>query len=287
MKKETLEIHDKIANDTLYYIYTHIDTDIRIEELAKDQGISRFHLQRVFKEVFGRNIYETIRSIRLEKAANLLIVNTHSTISEIAAQCGYSSQGSFLKAFKARFSMTPKAWRRGGYLEYSRFLLGPRRLDDELHRRFEAIEYRIEKRPKTRAYYIRHRGYDAGIRDAWQRLRLFRLTHDIGEGEEIALYHDNPAIKALNDCAYVACLATRQEVGDARLPHFDIAEGVYARFDFRGSPGEEIALMHWIYHEWLPRQGFETTPKPSFALYRSNHFLSEPLDLSYFVSVTF
>ena len=39
---------------------------------------------------------ETIKSIRLQKASNLLLTNIHSTISQIANQCGYSSQTSFL-----------------------------------------------------------------------------------------------------------------------------------------------------------------------------------------------
>ena len=286
MKKSTLEEHNRIANDALFYIYTHIDTEIRVEELAHDLGVSRFHLQRIFREVFGTSLYQRVKSIRLEKAANLLVVNTGSTISEVAAQCGYSSQASFLKAFKERFGMTPGAWRRGGYRDYSRRLLGSIPLDRRLSRKFEGLGYRIEKRPEIRAYYIRHRGYDPTITEAWQRLRLFRLSHGLEEAQRIALYHDNPAIRPLQECAYVACLATERRIRDSRLPAFRIAGGVYARFDLRGEPGEEIALLHWIYHSWLPRHGYETTPKPSYAVYHRNHFLGEGLDLSYYVSLT-
>ncbi len=67
----------------------------------------------------GTNIYETIKSIRLQKASNLLITNQHSTITNIANMCGYSSQTSFIRAFKSRFNQTPKIWRNGGYKEYS------------------------------------------------------------------------------------------------------------------------------------------------------------------------
>ena len=81
MKKETLQKRTKIANDIMYYIYTHIETNIDIEELSIDLGVSKFHMHRIFKEAFGKNIYESIKSIRLEKAANLLISNKFSTIS--------------------------------------------------------------------------------------------------------------------------------------------------------------------------------------------------------------
>ncbi|WP_457599245.1 AraC family transcriptional regulator [Hydrogenimonas sp.] len=286
MKKETIESHNRIANDALFYIYTHIDTDICVESLAGELGVGRFTLHRIFKEVFGQSIYQTIKSIRLEKAANLLI-NTHATISEIALQCGYSSQASFLHAFKARFGMTPKMWRRGGFRDYSHRLLGSAAVDGRLERKFERLGYTIVKRPPVRAYYIRHKGYDASIAEAWQKLRLFALSHDLEEAQEIALYHDNPAIRLSGECAYVACLATERRLAGSKLPSFTIAGGIYARFDLKGEPGEEMALMHWIYHDWLPRHGFETTPKPSYAIYRSNHFLNEPLDLSYFVSITY
>ncbi len=49
MKKETLEKRTKIANDIMYYIYTHIETNIDIEELSIDLDISKFHMHRVFK----------------------------------------------------------------------------------------------------------------------------------------------------------------------------------------------------------------------------------------------
>ena len=110
MKKETLQKRTKIANDIMYYIYTHIETNIDIEELSIDLGISKFHMHRIFKEAFGKNIYESIKSIRLQKASNLLLTNKYSTISNIVNQCGYSSQSSFIKIFKDRFEMTPKEW---------------------------------------------------------------------------------------------------------------------------------------------------------------------------------
>ncbi|MEJ2469246.1 MAG: AraC family transcriptional regulator, partial [Campylobacterales bacterium] len=75
MRKETLQKHTKIANDVLYYIYTHIETHIDLEELSRDLGVSKFHMHRIFKEVFGMNIYESIKSIRLQKASSLLLTN--------------------------------------------------------------------------------------------------------------------------------------------------------------------------------------------------------------------
>ena len=68
MKKSTYEKKSKIANDVMNYIYKYIDTNINIDDLSLQLNISKFHLHRVFKEEFGKNIYESIKSIRLEKS---------------------------------------------------------------------------------------------------------------------------------------------------------------------------------------------------------------------------
>ena len=60
MKKSTYEKRAKIANDVMNYIYKYIDTNINIDELSCELHISKFHLHRVFKEEFGKNIYESI-----------------------------------------------------------------------------------------------------------------------------------------------------------------------------------------------------------------------------------
>ncbi|MCW8821484.1 MAG: AraC family transcriptional regulator, partial [Sulfurovum sp.] len=110
MRRETMQKRVQIANDIMYYIYTHIDTNIDIDELSSDLDVSKFHMHRIFKDVFGKNIYESIKSIRLQKASNLLLTNKFSTISEVANMCGYSSQTSFIRVFTERFDMTPKEW---------------------------------------------------------------------------------------------------------------------------------------------------------------------------------
>jgi AraC family transcriptional regulator len=97
-KKETSLLHSKIANEMMNYINTYIDTDININQMAQEFNISKFHFHRIFKEQMGENIYECIKSIRLQKASNLLITNESSTISKIASLCGYSSQTSFIRS---------------------------------------------------------------------------------------------------------------------------------------------------------------------------------------------
>ena len=276
MKKSTYEKRAKIANDVMNYIYKYIDTNINIDELSLQLNISKFHLHRVFKEEFGKNIYESIKSIRLEKAANLLITNKFSTITDISNMTGYSSQTSFLRAFKQRFSMTPKEWKNGGYKEYSNKIIEKISISNGLD--FSNIEPTIVKMPQMRGYYIRHKGYDKSIKKTWAKLQTWIYTNDIKSYKQMALHHDNPIITPLEDCQYIAIVVLEDKEKaslDFLLPSLIIPKGVYAKFSLSGKYGDVIKLIQWVYHTWLIESGYETTPNPSYTIYHKNHFLSD------------
>ena len=291
MKQVTHEKRTKIANDVMNYIYKYIDTDINIDELSNELEISKFHLHRIFKDEFGKNIYESIKSIRLQKASNLLITNKYSTITQIANMCGYSSQTSFLRAFKERFLMTPKEWKNGGYKEYStsnvkKFYETNNKLD------FSNIEPSIEKMPQIETYYIRHQGYDKSIKKVWQKLQTWIYTNEIDNYKQIALHHDNPIITPLNECQYIATVSIdtyKKEIENLSLPKLIIPKGIYAKFSLKGKYGDVIKLIQWVYHSWLIESGYETTTNPSYTIYHKNHFLSsdEEFELDFYLPIKF
>ena len=258
-KKQTLLTHSKIANDIMNYINEHIDTDINIDQLAFDFNISKFHLHRIFKEQMGTNIYETIKSIRLQKASNLLITNRYSTITEIASMCGYSSQTSFLRAFKQRFNQTPKMWRNGGYKEYSNKILSSSQTASISQADFSYLNPKIVKTKSKRAYYIRQKGYNSNAIQTWQKLLAWVYTNNITQYEQIGIYHDNPIITPLDSCYYVACIVPKDnnKLSNTNLPYFDIYEGICATFEVEGKYGDILKLIQWVYHHWLPNSGFK------------------------------
>jgi AraC family transcriptional regulator len=292
MKKATLTKRVQLANDIMFYIYTHIDTDINIDELSHDFGISKFHMHRIFKDAFSKNIYELIKSIRLQKASNLLLTNKYSTISNIGNLCGYSSHSSFIRAFKERFYMSPKEWKNGGYKEFSQKILAQAEHPALFSKAdFSKLEPTIVQMPAMKAYYIRHQGYNRSMKLSWQKLYTWVLNNNIKKYQQIGLYHDNPSITPHEECQYIACIITDEidKIKDNRLPKFTISEGTYAKFDIKGVYGDVLKLIQWIYQEWLPKSDFETTTKPSYAIHKKNHFLSEDgeFDISFYVSIKY
>ena len=275
MKKSTYEKRAKIANDVMNYVYKYIDTNINIDELCLELNVSKFHLHRIFKDEFGKNIYESIKSIRLQKASNLLITNKYSTITDISKMTGYSSQTSFLRAFKQRFNMTPKEWKNGGYKEYSNKIV-QKITNQNDNTNFFDITPTIVKMPEIKGYYIRHQGYDRSIKKTWQKLQTWIYTNDIKEYKQIALHHDNPIITPLEECQYIAIVSLENdELEDVTLPSLIIPKGIYAKFSLSGKYGDVIKLIQWVYHYWLIDSGYETTTNPSYTIYHKNHFLSD------------
>jgi len=289
MKKQTLEKHTKIANDIMYYIYKYIDTDINLDELSYDLKISKFHMHRLFKQEFGQNIYETIKSIRLQKASSLLLTNKNSTITDIAKMCGYSSQGAFMRVFKQKFQMTPKEWRKDGYKQFANEIITQSSSASKAKVNFSHLKPKIVKIPPYQAYYIRHKGYGRSIRDTWQKLQTWLLCNEIENYTQVGLHHDNPTITPLSECRYNACIITDKKIPNASVATFKMPDGIYARFDFEGVYGDILQFMNWVYFEWLIQSGYETTTNPAYAVYEKNHFLEddEKFKVSYHIPISY
>ena len=82
------------------------DNDFGVEDLAKEVGLSRTHLQRKMKEQTGLNVAEFIRNIRLEQAARLLR-EQKINVSQVAYSVGFSNLAHFSTVFKKHFGLTP------------------------------------------------------------------------------------------------------------------------------------------------------------------------------------
>lgn len=289
MKRETKHQRADWVNGVLSYIYLHIDTDLSAAELARLQSLSTHHLHRIFKEETGKNLFETIKSIRLQKAASLLLTNKYATVSEIALMCGYSSQTSFIKAFKERFHTTPKMWKNGASLSYSEKILAGSASEGS-NRDFSGTIPKIVKAPPIYAAYIRHRGYNISIKNSWNRLHAWSIANGLPEtSRNIGFHHDNPTITPLDECAYIAAVEVQKGMKmDGSVAYFEIPASLCAVFRIQGKYGDVLHFMRYVYQIWLPESGFEAKTLPPYAIYRKNHFLdeSDEFDLEFYLPLT-
>ncbi|MDU3155230.1 MAG: MDR efflux pump AcrAB transcriptional activator RobA [Hafnia alvei] len=100
-----------IIRDLLSWLEGHLDQPLSLDNVAAKAGYSKWHLQRMFKEVTGQAIGAYIRARRLSKAAVALRL-TSRPILDIALQYRFDSQQTFTRAFKKQFNQTPALYRR-------------------------------------------------------------------------------------------------------------------------------------------------------------------------------
>ena len=273
MKKDTKHIRAEIVNKSLTYIYRYIDTNITLDELARLNSVSKYHFHRIFKEETGENLFERITAIRLQKAANLLISNCYSSISEIRELCGYSSHSSFIKAFKKRFTFTPTQWKKGAYLDYSKINLI---FEEQINNEFSGINPLIKMAQKKVCAYIRHKGYDLSVTRTWDRLMAYTFEKKINSTIQIGIFNDNPVITPYAECQYIAAIEVDNTfVSTNSISKLEIEESLCAIFHYEGIYGDVVKLMIYIYHFWLPSSGYEAKTLPPYAIYHKNHFLEE------------
>jgi AraC family transcriptional regulator len=153
---------------------------------------------------------------------------------------------------------------------------------------FENLKPTIVKQPSLYAYYIRDRGYGPGIKRSWQQIQTLIYTYNLSNYQLISLFHDNPAITPLSECQHVAAITVDKEMKGINLPKFKIADGVYAVFKLEGEQSDLLRFIQWVYHDWLPKSGYETTTKPPYAIYHKNHHLSDDgrFSMDFYLSIT-
>ena len=87
------------------------NSELSVEVLAGELGISRVHLYRKLKQLTNQSAGELITNIRLKQAANLIISST-TNISEIAYAVGFTSTSKFSTKFKDLYGITPSNYRK-------------------------------------------------------------------------------------------------------------------------------------------------------------------------------
>ena len=83
--------------------------EVEMKEICRMFGVSQRQLERSFKKVLGVTPSNFVKNCRLEKAVQLLQLSDLS-FTEVAIACGFHSQSTFSKAFKAKFGMTPSKY---------------------------------------------------------------------------------------------------------------------------------------------------------------------------------
>jgi AraC family transcriptional regulator len=105
----------KRIQPALAYAASHLDEDVSLATLARQAGLSVFHLQRAFSTAAGETPKQFTLRLRLGRAAAMLLTRDDSVL-DIALECGFQSHEVFCRAFRRRFGISPSVYRRRGFV---------------------------------------------------------------------------------------------------------------------------------------------------------------------------
>lgn len=95
---------------TVSYVAAHFKEEITLESMAKDLGVSKYVLSRVFSSVFHKNYNQYLNEQRMNYVVSLLEYSDEP-ITEICLDAGFQSQRTFNRVFRELYKTSPREYR--------------------------------------------------------------------------------------------------------------------------------------------------------------------------------
>jgi len=101
---------DNLIDELKVFVLENINEfSLNGEAIGKQFGMSRMQVHRKIKSLTSLTTSEYIRTIRLERAAELL-EDEELNVSEIAYKTGFSSPSHFSRVFKKKYGKAPSKY---------------------------------------------------------------------------------------------------------------------------------------------------------------------------------
>jgi AraC family transcriptional regulator len=257
------------------WLADHLDDTLDLARLAEVAAMSPYHFHRTYHAMQGETAAETVRRLRLHRAAVELITG-ELPVPRVARRAGYGSQEAFTRAFKAAYGVPPARYRASFVPSPT-----PKRTEDAMDTT-TAYHATIRETPALRVAALAHSGDYINIGSTFERL----MAMAGGQGllgpwtRSFGVYYDDPAStprEALRADACVTLPDGKVPGGDLQLR--EIRGGRYAVTLHVGPYAELHFPYTWLYGTWLPKSGEEAAHAPSIEEYLNDARVVPPSEL--------
>ncbi len=269
------------------WLVNHLDQPFDLDRLAELAHFSPYHFHRVYTAVMGEPIAETVRRMRLHRAAVMLNTSEQS-VAAIAKKAGYGSVQAFGRSFKEHYGAAPAQYRQHAKTSLALVMAGIKQ-GDKMQTHFpsglgaspeQAVE--IVEFARLRVAAWPHRGSYNAIGDSFQKLTAWAVGRHLMESQTrmFGLYYDDPDSKPLADLCSEACIQVPEnftlQAGDAPVHLTHTSAGRCARMVFTGPYAELNTAYRWLYQVWLPASGHEPSDQPPMEEYLNDPRVCPP-----------
>lgn len=95
----------------IVFIETHLNTDVSLDQVARQAGMSKFHFCRVFKRIMGLTFREFLARRRIARAVELLPDQDRS-LTDIYLNVGFKEMSHFGRVFRKLTGQPPSHFRQ-------------------------------------------------------------------------------------------------------------------------------------------------------------------------------
>ena len=92
------------------FIQANLSGSIRLDDLARECGMSPSHLIRSFRQSTGKSPYQYVLELRTQKAKSMMR-DGRSGLTEIALSSGFANQHHLSRIFRKLVGITPSRYR--------------------------------------------------------------------------------------------------------------------------------------------------------------------------------
>ncbi|MEO1031157.1 MAG: helix-turn-helix domain-containing protein [Bacteroidota bacterium] len=109
VKKTTMVLEQLMRDDQLY-----LNPSLKLNDVVKLTEIPQKTISAVLNQYIGKTFNEYINTFRIEEFKQRLLDkdSNHLTITGIALECGFNSQATFQRTFKAMTNLSPKEFQQ-------------------------------------------------------------------------------------------------------------------------------------------------------------------------------
>ena len=107
-KQTRMPLSSEPVRKAFAYLLAHYAEPVSFQQMAQELNLSASYLSRLFRRETGSTLIDTLNTIRIGKAQELLKQGV--ALKEIASSCGFSQYSYFLKVFKAQTGLSPKQY---------------------------------------------------------------------------------------------------------------------------------------------------------------------------------
>lgn len=254
---------DDPVEKSLWYIESHFEGQLSMDDIARVAGVSRFHLSRVFALTVGQSVMRYARARRLSIAALALAAGAPDILA-VAMVAGYGSHEAFSRAFREHFGATPESVRAKGADNLK--LTEPLRMYTQTA---DLSAPRFEDAPTLLIAGLGARyaqGGDSAIPSQWQRLVQYLgsissevpgVTYGVG-----ANFDEDNSFDYITGVEVKSFADLPEGFATIRLPARRCAV-----FTHRGHVSGIPTTMGGIWRDWLPASGHKFADAPFFERY--------------------